>query len=152
LTLLKLSDILEDPTYASLLDAVSVVCIEELQFFEDAYDIVLDLVNKKNKRVVVAGLVADYTGKLFGDVGRLIPFADDVHHIKALCSVCNDGTPALFTQRISTHSEKIAIGAKDMYRAVCRKHYYVENTINDLDDGYQVGYSYADICDECVSI
>lgn len=146
ITLLKLSDLLEDKVYTSLVDNASVICIEELQFFQDAQDVVLELVNKKNKKVIVAGLIADYTGHLFGDVGNLIPFADEVHHIKALCNVCNDGTPGIFTQRISPHGDQIAIGAKDMYRTVCRKHYYQKQIAHEMEhDVYQVGYSYADV-------
>ena len=145
-TLLNLSDILNAASYAHLVQNASVICIEELQFFEDAKDVVLELVNKKNKKVITAGLIADYKGDLFGDVGKLIPFADEVHHIKALCSVCNDGTPGIFTQRTTPHGDKIAVGAKDMYRAVCRKHYYTEEVEHDSDNqGYQVGYSYSTI-------
>lgn len=145
ITLLRLNDLLQDKTYASLIETTQVICIEELQFFEDAKDVVLELVNNMNKTVIVAGLIADYKGELFGDVGKLIPFADDVHHIKALCSVCNDGTRGLFTQRITPHGNQIAVGAKDMYRAVCRKHFYEEQITHDCDDdGYQVGYSYSD--------
>jgi thymidine kinase len=124
ITLTTLADLFTTPAYASLVEHASVICIEELQFFTDTKESVLQLINEHSKKVIAAGLIADYEGNLFGDVGALIPYADDVHHSKALCSVCNDGTPGIFTQRISPHCDQIAVGEKDMYRAVCRKHYY----------------------------
>ena len=120
------------------------ICIEELQFFEDALQTVLLLVNTMHKKVIGAGLIADYECAPFGDVVKLIPHADDIQHVKALCAVCNDGTTGLFTQRVSAHTDQVAVGAKDMYRAVCRKHFQAcDECVPDSVDDYQVGYSYA---------
>lgn len=144
LTVLQLMNVLTDPTYAQLVKAADVICIEELQFFDDALQTVLLLVNTMHKRVIGAGLIADYACEPFGDVGKLIPHADDIQHVKALCAVCNDGTTGLFTQRVSSHTDQVAVGAKEMYRAVCRKHFQVCKECDQKeDDGYQVGYSYA---------
>ena len=145
LTVLQLMDVITDPTYAKLVDDADVICIEELQFFEDALQTVLVLVNTMHKKVIGAGLIADYACAPFGDVVKLIPHADDIQHVKALCAVCNDGTTGLFTQRVSTHTDQVAVGAKDMYRAVCRKHFQAckECVSNAEDDDYQIGYSYA---------
>jgi thymidine kinase len=55
---------------------------------------------------------------------KLIPIADKVDKLSAYCSICNNGTLAPFTKRISTiHKDQIDIGSKDKYTAVCRNHY-----------------------------
>ena len=143
---LNLMDVLTDNLYTKQLADADVVCIEELQFFEDALEAVVVMVNQHHKKVIGAGLIADYTCKPFGDVGKLIPHADDIQHVKALCALCNDGTKGLFTQRISPHTDQVAVGEKSMYRAVCRKHYNQCSscTVSTQEDDYQVGYSYAD--------
>jgi len=141
---LNLMDIVNDHTYAKKLEQADVVCIEELQFFEDALDAILILVNKRHKKVIAAGLIADYTCQPFGDVCKLIPHSDDIQHVKALCAKCNDGTVALFTQRVSPHKDQVAVGAKSMYQAVCRKHFTECVSCETQEEDYQVGYSYAE--------
>ena len=148
LTTLSLMALLHDGPSCKCIDEADVICIEELQFFEDAHEAVLQLVNHKHKKVICAGLIGDYLCQPFGDIYKLIPHADEIQHVKALCSICNDGTLGIFTQRISPHTDQVAVGAKTMYRAVCRKHYLDcnENTScnhSNATDDYQVGYSYA---------
>lgn len=145
ITALNLGDIENDKSIHARIQTADIICIEELQFFEDAKDIVIKWVNAYHKCVVCAGLIADYKCELFGDVGKLIPYADEIHHVKALCCVCNDGTAGLFTQRVSPHQHQVAVGTNDMYRVVCRKHYVMcgDCQHDDNNDDYQVGYSYA---------
>ena len=145
ITVLQLGDIEKETQTRSCLEQADIICIEELQFFEDAKEIVTKWVNEYHKCVVCAGLIADYKCQPFGDVGKLIPYADEIQHTKALCCVCNDGTIGLFTQRVSPHQDQVAVGATDMYRVVCRKHYLDCNNCKEVDsnDDYQVGYSYA---------
>ena len=149
-SVLKLEDLIIQ--HANELNTHDVVCVEELQFFEDAHQWICHLVNVMNKTVIVAGLISDYRANVFGEVQKLIAQADDIVHLKALCSVCNNGTPAVFTQRISPHKNQVAIGASEMYRAVCRKHFYedsCEHVVSDSHsieryaDDYQIGYSYS---------
>ena len=64
------------------------------------------------------------TKTLFGDILRLIPHAEKVKKLSALCLECNDGTEAFFSKRIDTeNSDIINVGAADKYIAVCRKHF-----------------------------
>ena len=100
-----------------------VIIIEEAHFFDDLYDFVKESVEKYNKQVYVAGLNGDFERKPIGQINRLIPLCDTVQKLDALCSVCKDGTPAIFTKRIVDDNKQILVGSNDMYIPVCRKHY-----------------------------
>ena len=121
LTLSKLGSLDEN-----LLGNIDVIIIEELQFFDDAYDIIIDWCDNKNKIVIAAGLDGDFKRMPFGDVLRLIPHAEKITKLSALCKKCGDGNHAHFTKRIINKEEKTIIGSDDIYEAVCRKH-YLEN-------------------------
>ena len=135
--LLRLADLWTDPVHRAQLDAADVVCIDELQFFEDALEAVPRLCNDEGKHVVAAGLVADYRQRPFGDVLTLVAHADDVVHCKALCAACNDGTPGPFTQRLVADDAQVIVGANESYRAVCRRHYEAARATDEA-----VGYPY----------
>jgi len=117
LTLSKLGSLDEN-----LLENIDVIIIEELQFFDDAYDIIIDWCDNKNKIVIAAGLDGDFKRMPFGDVLRLIPHAEKITKLSALCKKCGDGTHAHFTKRIINKEEKTIVGSDDIYEAVCRKH------------------------------
>jgi len=104
-----------------------VIIIEELQFFEDAYDIIIDWCDNKGKIVIAAGLDGDFKRNPFGDVLRLIPHAEKITKLSALCKKCGDGTLAHFTNRITNDDETTLVGSDDIYQAVCRAHYLLEN-------------------------
>jgi len=115
----KLSDLKAD-----YLDEYDSFFIDEGQFFSDLYTIVYSLVDIHKKHVVVAGLDGDFNRNQFGQMLKLIPIADKVDKFSAYCSICNNGTLAPFTKRISKfHNNQIDVGSKDKYIAVCRTHY-----------------------------
>ena len=103
-----------------------VIFVEEIQFFPDAFENISHWVDKLGKTVIVTGLDGDSSRKPFGDVLRLIPIADKVRKLSALCKRCADGTPAHFSKRISSETQTTLIGSSDKYEAVCRKHYFHE--------------------------
>ena len=105
------------------LKSAEIICVEELQFFKDALENIPNLVDKQKKNVICAGLIGDYLRDSFGDILKLIPFADEVKHVKALCSDCNNGTLGIFTKRITDNKQKELIGTTDIYKVVCRHHY-----------------------------
>lgn len=100
-----------------------IIIIEELQFFKDAFQKITEWIDKYNKKVIAAGLVSDYKKKPFGDVLSLIPHAEEVIKLNALCKRCKDGTKACFTKRIINNNNKVMVGSDEYYEAVCRKHY-----------------------------
>ena len=104
-----------------------VIIVDELQFFEDAIDIIPDWCDKYKKHVVASGLSGNFERKPIGQVLDLIPHADEVIHLKAFCSKCGDGTPAIFSKKIVNNSDNILVGSTESYMAVCRKHYLENN-------------------------
>lgn len=120
-----LADVHGLPGYAS----AQVIMVEEAQFYapDDLVDTVRNMVDQDHKSVVVSALDGDWQRQPFGGVLRLLPLADHVTRLQALCAVCHDGTPAPFTQRwgaaSSPGAQVVAVGGADMYRPVCRRHY-----------------------------
>lgn len=99
----------------------SVILINEGQFFPDLEEFVkLLLVN--DKKVYVCGLDGDFERKKFGQILDLIPICDKVTKLTSLCSVCKDGTPGIFSKRLTLEKEQTVVGSSN-YIPVCRKCY-----------------------------
>lgn len=107
----------------------SFIIVEEGQFFEDLLDFALVVVEKMGKNLVVVGLDGDAHRRPFGQILDLIPLADTVQRLYALCRYCANGTPARFTcpinekMSIATASGLPNVGGADSYLPLCRKHY-----------------------------
>lgn len=100
-----------------------VIGIDEAQFFDDLLDFVKSH-EHNNKVLIVAGLDGDYQRQPFGNILNIIPFCQNVTKLNAMCIVCKNGiTNAAFTYRNSTCTNTICVGGKDIYQALCRKHY-----------------------------
>ena len=100
------------------------IFIEEAQFFTDLYEFVKLSVDTYNKHVIVFGLDGDSDRNNFGQIHQLIPLADDITKLKALCNICNDGTLGIFSKKINTQIDaQIDVGSINKYIAVCRKCY-----------------------------
>lgn len=99
------------------------IFIDEAQFFTDLYEFVEHAVDVDAKHVYVYGLDGDYTRRLFGDIARIIPLADTVTKLNGTCAICNDGTRALFSKRMTESNTQVEIGASEHYEPVCRRHY-----------------------------
>lgn len=121
LILEKLNDI--HILYKEQYNKATIIVIEELQFFPDAFDFIVNAIDNDNKIVIAAGLIADYKKEKFGQVLDLIPHADEITHLKAYCCKCNDFTEGPFTKRIINSSQQTLIGTNDSYITVCRRHY-----------------------------
>lgn len=114
-------------------EEISVVGIDEVQFFDTSIvDIVCTLIDK-GKRVLVAGLDLDFRSVPFGPMPALLAIADDVTKLKAICMVCAkdahfsqrlvDGKPAKFDDPI------ILVGAQESYQARCRDCYQIDKKV-----------------------
>lgn len=108
---------------------VSVVGIDEAQFFKEGIvEVVLHLA-EKGVRVIVAGLNRDFRGEPFGHMPELMAYAEEVTTLSAICDVC--GEDAYYTQRLvdgkpaNYHDSIIMIGAKESYEARCSLHHDV---------------------------
>jgi thymidine kinase len=109
------------------------IFIDEGQFFSDLTENVLTWVNKYKKSVYIYGLDGDFKRQSFGRIHELLPHCDNITKLKALCTMCNDGTEALFTHRISKENTQVVIGV-DNYVPLCREHYNQLNDINNVED------------------
>jgi thymidine kinase len=97
-----------------------VVCIDEIQFYEDA-SLFCDLWANSGKIIEVCGLNGDYRRKPFEQISRLIPISDNITFVTAVCR--DTGNDAAFTMRLSDEKEQEVIGSTDKYQAVSRGRY-----------------------------
>lgn len=103
-----------------LIQDYDVICIDEIQFYADAH-IYCDQWANAGKIVEVCGLNGDYRRKPFEQISLLIPLADDISYITAICKAT--GRDASFTMRLSNEKEQEVIGSTDKYQAVSRECY-----------------------------
>jgi thymidine kinase len=99
----------------------SVILINEGQFFPDLFEFVNSLLVER-KKVYVCGLDGDFERKKFGSILELIPLCDKVTKLTSLCSLCRDGTPGIFSMRLTRETEQTVVGSEN-YIPVCRKCY-----------------------------
>jgi thymidine kinase len=99
-----------------------VILINEGQFFSDLVIAVHDMVDTMNKHVFISGLDGDFRREKFGDILSLIPICDKVEKLSALCAFCKNGTPAIFSKRITEESNQVVIGSEN-YKPLCRNCY-----------------------------
>ena len=96
----------------------NVVGIDEAQFFDEEIVSVCESLANAGKRVIVAGLDMDYTGKPFGPMPALLSVANFVTKLHAVCIKC--GGIASYSYRISSNTDQVVLGEKDHYEARCR--------------------------------
>lgn len=104
-------------------DDAQVIGIDEAQFFNESIIRICNLLAANGKRVIIAGLDQDYTGKPFEPMPHLLAIAEYITKQHAICVVC--GNPADKTQRKIAESERVIVGAADIYEARCRKCHYI---------------------------
>ncbi|MBX3243805.1 MAG: thymidine kinase [Acidobacteria bacterium] len=99
-------------------DETQVIGIDEGQFFDmDIIDVVNELATI-GKRVIVAGLDQDYTGKPFEPMPQLLSIAEFITKTHAICVKC--GGTANYSQRTVESDARVEVGAADKYEARCR--------------------------------
>ena len=100
------------------------IAVDEGQFFPDLYKCVVTWVTVYGKNVLVASLDGDAFRRKFGQVLDLVPHADKVKKLTAMCNVCltneKKARPAPFTARFSKGTDAKVVGGTDKYKAVCR--------------------------------
>jgi thymidine kinase len=120
-------DDLEEPIDENLMKIhfqfreAQVVLINEGQFFPDLVKCVEELLIDK-KKIYICGLDGDFERKKFGTILDLIPLCDKVTKMTSLCGICKDGTPGIFSLRLTKEKEQFLIGS-DNYIPVCRECY-----------------------------
>jgi len=99
----------------------TVIGIDEGQFFPDTVDFAEEMANR-GKVVIVAALDGTYQRLGFGDILRLIPLAESVVKLNAVCMTCFE--EASYTKRTSSETTIEVIGGTEKYIAACRKCFF----------------------------
>ena len=102
-----------------------VVGIDEAQFFDDGLVDVCNTLATQGKRVIIAGLDMDFTGKPFGPMPALMTIAEYVTKVHAICMRC--GNLAQYSYRKIKSDELVLLGEVDEYEPLCRKCYTAAN-------------------------
>ncbi len=98
-----------------------VIGIDEAQFFDNSIIAVCNTLADSGKRIIVAGLDMDYTGKPFGPMPALLSIAEFVTKVHAICTRC--GNLAQYSFRKSMEEQQVLLGEKDIYEPLCRQCY-----------------------------
>jgi thymidine kinase len=115
--MIDLHQLTENSDYKKVRNS-DVLLINEGQFFPDLYNVVYDMLKNK-KTVYVCGLDGDFERKKFGQILDLVPICDNIMKLSSLCSNCKNGTPGIFSMRITNDKQQTVIGSEN-YLPVCR--------------------------------
>jgi thymidine kinase len=115
---------------SELLEAVSAqgadyIAIDEAQFLNKEYLPIMIAFINSGKHLILAGLDTDFRGEPFGQMPYFLSIADEVHKLKAVCSVCHEYTYCL-TQRLidgkpAKYNDPIIMVGDQQYEPRCRK-------------------------------
>lgn len=100
-----------------MLQQVDVIGMDEAQFMTGAVEFAERWANA-GKVVIVAALDATFERKPFGRMLELVPLAEQVQKLNAVCMLCH--REASFTKRIGSETAVEVIGGSDMYLSTCR--------------------------------
>ncbi len=114
----------------SLSEGVSVVGIDEAQFFDEALPDNCQKLALRGIRIIAAGLDMDFRGKPFGPMPNLLAVAEYITKVHAICQHC--GNLATHSYRITQQefNDTILIGEKEHYEPRCRTCYHMGNILN----------------------
>ncbi|CAK4076790.1 unnamed protein product [Aphanomyces euteiches] len=101
-----------------------VIGIDEGQFFSDL-NTFCDQAANSGKIVIVAALDGTFERKPFQHVCNLIPQAESVTKLSAVCAIC--GSDAAFTRRLVSSTAVELVGGSESYQPVCRNCFTVPN-------------------------
>ena len=105
-----------------------IIGIDEGQFFDDIVEFSERMANL-GKIVVIAALDATFERKPFGRVLELIPLAENVSKLDAVCIDWKQS--ASFTKRLCDSKETELIGGAEIYKPVCRGCFNKKESLNE---------------------
>ena len=100
---------------------VSVVGIDEAQFFDNSIVRVCNELADNGIRIIIAGLDMDFMGKPFGPMPALLSIAEYITKVHAICMRC--GNLANYSFRKSEEEQVVLLGEKNLYEPLCRNCY-----------------------------
>jgi len=107
-----------------LANDISVVGIDEAQFFDDEIITVCNDLANRGVRVIVAGLDMDFKGNPFGPMPGLMATAEYVTKVHAVCT--KTGNLAHYSHRKVKNDKVVLIGETEEYEPLSRAAYYKE--------------------------
>lgn len=109
-------------------DEVTVVGLDEAQFFEPAIVATAQELAHRGKRVIIAGLDMDFRGRPFGPMCDLLAVAEYITKVHAICAHC--GNLATHSYRLTQETDTVVLGEKELYEARCRRCYRMGNILD----------------------
>lgn len=94
------------------------IAIDEGHFFENLTVFCNNMANNGVK-IFVSTLCGSYRQHLFEEIGRLLPYSENIIFCDSICMVCKN--PGSFTIRITDSEDDIDVGGNDKYMSACRK-------------------------------
>lgn len=103
------------------------VCVDEIQFFDDEDIEYIRSEVLSGKHYCCAGLNGDFRAKPFPAISNLLPVVTDITYHHAFCQISlkqGRRVSAHFNKKIAgDHSKIKEAGGDDMYLTVCREHF-----------------------------
>ncbi|GMA63924.1 thymidine kinase [Alicyclobacillus fastidiosus] len=106
------------------------VLVDEVQFLR-AYHIqqLARVVDELNIPAIMYGLLKDYRNEFFEGSRAAVLWADQIEEIKTICAHPDCNRKATMILKIKDGvpvyaGEQIEVGGNDLYRSVCRRHYF----------------------------
>jgi thymidine kinase len=101
-------------------DSPDVVAVDEAFMIPGVAE-VLTWLYRSGISVVVSTLDLSYSGKPFGEVEKLLPWATRVEKCAAVCTEC--GRDAFYTHKKQVTGEEIEVGGSELYEPRCFRHH-----------------------------
>lgn len=105
-----------DPT------GLDVIGIDEGQFFPDLCRYANDYA-ARGARVIVTGLPLTSELQPFGGIVELLPFAEEIVRLNAVCARCGSDYGAFTHFKAGRKTQDILVGGGDLYDSLCRECY-----------------------------
>lgn len=107
---------------------IDCILVDEAQFLTREQVISLALiVDNVDIPVICYGLKNDFRNRFFEGSEALTLFADKIEEIKTVCVYCNKKATMILkfhNGKPIYNGEQVEIGGNDLYKSVCRKHYF----------------------------
>ncbi len=104
-----------------LAQEIQVVGVDEAQFFDAEIVQVCNALADAGKRVIVAGLDMDHSGRPFGPMPQLMAVAEFVTKLHAICT--RTGNMAQYSFRKNGHEGTLMLGESGAYEPLSRSAY-----------------------------
>lgn len=96
-----------------------VVCIDEVQFFDNRVIEVANTLANDGKRVITAGLDMDFEGNPFEPMPQLLAIAEYITKLHAICA--ESGMMAHYSQRVVESKDRVLVGENEAYEPRSRQ-------------------------------